>query len=314
MKEENDWLIIVNPNAGMRKGVKEWHIISEKLSRKNISFFSVFTEHKMHAIYLTQKYIEAGFRKIIVVGGDGTLHEVINGVMTQNICPSTDITVGIIPVGTGNDWCKTFGITQDYDEAIDVIIRGKTFLHDLGKVSYTENGEPKERYIINSAGIGFEAFVVRATNKQKETGKSHPILYLYNVLRYFTIYKGRHVSLDMDGEKRDISFYLFSIGVCKYKGNGMKLLPYAIPDDGLLDITVFRRANIFVLLRNIIRAVKGKLDKIKIASSYKAKRVVVDSKTEKLIMEVDGESLGNNPYVFETVPAAIYMVINNITW
>ncbi|MDR2085120.1 MAG: diacylglycerol kinase family lipid kinase [Bacteroidales bacterium] len=310
----SEWLIIVNPNSGKRKGEKDWSLISKKLVDKGFYFRAIFTQHKNHAIQLTKTYIKKGFRKFIVVGGDGTLNEVVNGIMTQNICKSTDVIIGIIPVGTGNDWCKTYGIEHDYDSAIDVISKENILLQDVGKVNYYEDNLFVNRFIVNSAGVGFEALVVKATNQQKEAGKRNPVLYLYNVLKYFSSYNGRKVILDIDGrvEKKDL--YLCSIGICKYKGNGMKLLPYAIPDDGLFDVTLINNAPIRKLMKYIFKIIKGEMDQVKFAETLRCKKISVNSDSEKLIMEVDGESLGNNPYSFEIIPLAINVIINNKSW
>lgn len=311
---EETWLILVNPNSGKQKGAKEWNSISEYLVQKGVYFKALFTRHKKHAIQLTKTYVKKGFRKFLVVGGDGTLNEVINGVMLQKFCPSQDITVGIIPVGTGNDWCKTFAIDNDYKKAIDVIVKGKTFLQDVGVVSYMEDNVPTKRYIINSAGIGFEALVVKATNQQKESGKNNSVMYLHNVLRYVRSFKGLNATVDIDGVIANCNFYMFSIGICRFKGNGMKLLPYAIPDDGKFDVTMVKIAPLFTLLRNMPRMIKGNFKNVKIVSTCQCEKVTVNSDDSTMIMEVDGESLGNNPYVFEIIPAAVNMVINYPIW
>jgi len=114
MMEKNvisrDWFAIVNPNAGNGKGGKDRGRISDILNRNNIRFEMRSTGRKGQATEFTRDLIANGYRKIISIGGDGTLHEVINGILTQNLCASTDVTIGIIPVGTGNDWggCSEF--------------------------------------------------------------------------------------------------------------------------------------------------------------------------------------------------------------
>ncbi|HRZ20280.1 MAG TPA: acylglycerol kinase family protein, partial [Bacteroidales bacterium] len=94
-----EWLVIANPNAGRRKAEKDWKQISSLLIKYDIPFKSVFTEHRDHAVKLARKYIEAGFKKIIVVGGDGTFNETVNGVFGQQRFPPEEITLGMIPVG-----------------------------------------------------------------------------------------------------------------------------------------------------------------------------------------------------------------------
>ncbi len=91
------------------------------MKKRSIIFTAKFTERKGHAIDITHEAISAGFRNIITVGGDGTLNEVVNGVFTNTVCPPTDITLSLIPVGTGNDWGRMFGIPPDYEKAVRII-------------------------------------------------------------------------------------------------------------------------------------------------------------------------------------------------
>lgn len=101
--DEGQWLVIVNPNAGRRKIERDWPEISALLSEAGFRFTSVFTECRNHAITLAEEHINRGFRDIIVVGGDGTMNEVVNGIFLQKSCPTTEITLGMVMVGTGND-------------------------------------------------------------------------------------------------------------------------------------------------------------------------------------------------------------------
>ena len=120
---DQKWIAIVNPNAGAGKCKKDWPKIRDLLKKYNVSFDSVYTEKRYHAMILTRKKIREGYKKIIVVGGDGTLNEVINGLFAQKNIVTTDITLGMIPVGTGNDWSRMFGISFKYEEAIKTLIK-----------------------------------------------------------------------------------------------------------------------------------------------------------------------------------------------
>jgi len=166
--KSEEWVIIVNPNAGNGKGKKDWEKISAALRGKDLSFRVIFTEKKGHAMSLTNDAIEAGFRNIITVGGDGTLNEVVNGAFSNSACSTDAITLAMIPVGTGNDWGRMFGIPHDYEDAINVISDNKKMLHDIGLVSFYDGTEKKTRYFINIAGLGFESVVVKRANIQKE--------------------------------------------------------------------------------------------------------------------------------------------------
>ena len=166
--EKYEWLVIVNPNAGNGKGNKDWNLIADLMKEDGLSFIPKITEKKGHAINITLEAIEAGFRKIITVGGDGTLNEVVNGVFLNNSCPTKDITLALIPIGTGNDWGRMFGIPLDHKKAIRIIRDNKQMLHDAGLISFFNGTENQKRYFINIAGLGFESVVVKKTNIQKE--------------------------------------------------------------------------------------------------------------------------------------------------
>jgi diacylglycerol kinase family enzyme len=99
-----DWFAIVNPNAGNGKGRKDWDRISDILDKNDITFNVKTTQRKGHATEFARELIAGGYRKIISIGGDGTLNEIINGIFTQDHCPATEIILSLIPVGTGNDW------------------------------------------------------------------------------------------------------------------------------------------------------------------------------------------------------------------
>ena len=177
-----EWFVIVNPNAGKRKGQQDWLTIARLLTEAGIDYINIFTEHRDHAMHLAHKYIEKGFRNIIVVGGDGTLNEVVNGIFTQSTIEPTEIRLGMIPVGTGNDWCRMYHISNDYKEAIDAIATGNEFLQDAGSVRYFNSlGIEKTRYFINMAGMGFDALVAKKTNRQKDQGKGGTFSYFINI-------------------------------------------------------------------------------------------------------------------------------------
>lgn len=236
--ELNDWLVIVNPNAGNGKGSKDWHIISDLLKKENLPHSVRFTERKGHAIIFTLEGIAAGYRNIVTVGGDGTLNEVVNGVFTGNTCPATDITLALIPVGTGNDWGRMFGIPLDYEKAVKIIGEGKNMLHDIGMIRYSDALSDTKRYFINIAGLGFESIVVKRTNIQKDKGHSGKLIYFYNLLMSLLSYKNTRAEINIDGKSIMADVFSINVGNGKYCGGGMRQTPDALPNDGFLDVTI----------------------------------------------------------------------------
>ena len=128
----SSWFIIANPTSGNRNFSKQWKEIQQLLNNKNIDYSFAFTQFSKHEIDLVQNAINKGFRNIISVGGDGTLHNVVNGIMLQRYVKTSDITIAVIPLGTGNDWIKTYNIPNNVEKSIEIIYRKKTILQDIG--------------------------------------------------------------------------------------------------------------------------------------------------------------------------------------
>ena len=310
IKSNDKWMVIVNPRAGTGKGEKDWEKINEYLSHSGIQFETVTTKHREHALALTTKFIKKGFRKFIVAGGDGTLNEVVNGIFIQKNVPSEEILVAMIPVGTGNDWCRMFNIPFDYEKAVEIIEKEETFLQDIGIVNYYQSGKQKQRYFINVAGMGYDAIVAAKTNKDKERGRGGVLTYLKNLLSSLMFYKFSQVKMTIDGDNEGCNCKTFSIsvGICKYNGGGMMQLPNAIADDGLFDITLIKKLSRFAVIKQIKNLYDGSFIDHPKVETLRAKTLKIES--EPLInLEVDGESLGYSPFQFEIIPKSLRVLI-----
>jgi YegS/Rv2252/BmrU family lipid kinase len=301
------WLVIVNPKAGNGKGKKDWDRISSLLTEEEIPFTVKFTEKKSHAVQFTIDAINEGFRKIITVGGDGTLNEVVNGVFSNTVCSPDDLTLAMIPVGTGNDWGRMFGIPPDYKKAIKIIRENKHMAHDVGLVSFYDGAEEKKRYFINIAGLGFESVVVRRTNFQKDKGHSGKAIYFYNLLMSLLTYKNTKAELIIDGRKVNADVFSVNVGNGRYCGGGMRQTPDALPDDGILDVTVINGMGKFEIIRNLKILYDGTILSHPKVDGYKCKNLKV-SCDEVLYVEADGESLGHTPAEFSIIPSSINMI------
>jgi YegS/Rv2252/BmrU family lipid kinase len=305
--DEKEWLVIVNPNAGNGKGKKDWDNISALLKKEDLPFSVKFTEKKGHAIEFTNTSINEGFRKIITVGGDGTLNEVVNGVFSNHSCSTKDISLALIPVGTGNDWGRMFGIHLDHEKAVRIIRENKLMLHDVGLVSYYDETGIKQRYFINIAGLGFESVVVRRTNFQKDKGHGGKAIYFYNLLMSLLSYKNTKAEIVIDGKKINADVFSINVGNGKYCGGGMRQTPDALPDDGILDVTVINGMGKFEIIRNLKILYDGTILSHPKIDGYKCKNLKVSSDM-KLYAEADGESLGHTPVEFSIIPASINIV------
>jgi len=301
------WLTIVNPNAGKGKGSRDWKRISELLRKAGINYEVRFTEAKEHAIQITKDAIGDGFRKIVTIGGDGTLHEVVNGILASAQVSSQDISIGLVPVGTGNDWGKMFGIPLNYEKAISILREGRQMPHDIGRVSFFDGKTERSRYFINIAGLGFESVVVRRTNAQKDLGRGGKLIYFYNLLISLLSYRNTPAEITVDGKRKTASVFSVNVGNGRYCGGGMRQTPDAVPDDGLLDVTVINGIGKLEIIRNLSILYNGRiLDHPKI-DGYKCKNLKVTS-DQILWVEADGESLGHTPAEFSIIPAAVNII------
>lgn len=314
MYEENSkWLVVVNPKASIGKGDRDWPVIKDLLTNEGVDFDFVVTEHPGHAIELVRDLItEKEYKKIISVGGDGTNNEVINGIFNQNRFPTTEIMMGTIPVGTGNDWRRTFGFPEDYQQIVEIIKKGRVFPHDIGKVVYYNDGDTKTRYFLNAAGTGLNEMVCSRTNKLKSEGKGGALRYLLSTASCLFSFKCVHIKLEIDGQEvLEDEILSISIGNGRFNGGGMMMMPNAIPDDGLFDITVVRKVGMLKFATNISHVYDGTfVNKLKEVSLFRGKKIRITSiPAHMLLLETEGETLTNSPFDFEMLPKAINMIV-----
>lgn len=311
--DNNKWLVLVNPKASIGKCEKDWPNIKQLLVSEGIDFDAVVTEYQGHAIQLIRDLItEKGYQKIISVGGDGTNNEVINGIFSQQRFPTTDITMGVIPVGTGNDWRRTFGFPEGYQQLVEVIKNGQIFPHDIGKVVYYNNGDARTRFFLNAAGTGLNEMVCNRTNRLKSQGKGGSVRYMLSTASCLFSFKCVHIKLEIDDQEVfNDEILSLSVGNGKYNGGGMMMMPKSIPDDGLFDITVVRKLGMLKFAANISNIYDGTfVDKLKEVSLYRGKKIRITSiPAHMLLLETEGETLTNSPFDFEILPKAINMVI-----
>lgn len=304
------WFTIINPCSGSSKGRSDWPLIESLLKKANIEYRPVFTSYRNHATELTREAIAGGWRRILAVGGDGTVNEIVNGIFQQTAIPTTDFTLAMIPVGTGNDWRRTIGIPMDYQEAVNTIHQGETYTQDVGYVQYLEKGEPNGRYFINIAGMGYDAVVAAKTNLMKELGRKMGV-YAYMVSLFGCLLKYKHSRVKITADQEEITADLLSmnVGICKYNGGGMMQVPKAVPDDGLLDLTLIKKMSKLQIIKNVPKLFNGSFIHLPQVLVTRGRKVTVESEPA-IPLEVDGESLGSSPFEINILPRSINVVMN----
>lgn len=303
------WFAIVNPVAGNGRGLDDFPQISRLLREAHIHCDPVFTEHKFHATELTVTAVREGYRRILVVGGDGTLHEAVNGLFIQQVVAPAEVLLAVIAVGTGNDWVRTFGLTTRYRDTVRAIAEGRSFLQDVGVVCYEEAHYRQNRYVVNVAGVGFDARVVRRVAHLRRKGHKSRWRYLRCMVHTFFRYKSTGVKVWVD-DRLVYNNLLFSaaIGVCKYNGGGIQQLPAAVADDGMLDLTLIRPIHFWHILFRLRYLFNGGIYRIGHILQARGNRIRIESSPE-ISVEVDGELLGETPLEFTILHRAIRVIV-----
>ncbi|PQJ79973.1 diacylglycerol/lipid kinase family protein [Polaribacter porphyrae] len=300
----NSWFIIANPTSGNRNFSKQWKEIQQYLKLKNIDYSFTVTQFSKHEIELVQAAIQQGFRNIISVGGDGTLHNVVNGIMMQIYVKTSDITIGVIPLGTGNDWIKMYNIPNSIEKAIEIIYRKKTILQDIGVLKTNDN---KTTYFNNVAGLGYDGYVVKKLHSLKRFGAiSYLIAGIYGLLFYKkTIFK-----IIFDDKKIEEKCLMTIIGICKFSGGGMQFTKDINPSDGFFDITIIKNLRFLEVIYNLPKLYTGKIVHHKKVATYKTKEITVIPQNSKPFIQADGELIGSGKITVNIIEKALQFVIS----
>ncbi|MDC9722031.1 MAG: diacylglycerol kinase family lipid kinase [Urechidicola sp.] len=299
------WFVIFNPTSGNGKSKKYISKIINTLNKEKINFQYAITEYANHEFEIALGQIKKGFKKFISVGGDGTLHNIINGIFNQTIIATSEIKIAVIPVGTGNDWIKNYGISKNISKNIATIKQENTTTQDIGKITFTKDNSVV--YFNNLAGIGFDGHVVNSINKYKKLGS---LSYLIGVFTGFSTYKSKELKIEFNNLEIKVNSLMTLIGLCKYSGGGMQLTNNSNPNDGLFDITIIKHLSLGVVLLNILKLFNGKIVNHSKVETYKTKEISVSIKDASLpFIQADGELIQSGNFNVYLLPLAIQFVI-----
>lgn len=306
------WRVIVSSRSGGGKARRDWPEIAKMLKARSIEFSEKITDHAYHAIELAREAVLEGFRKLLVLGGDGAIHEVLNGLFSQEEVSPSEVTLGLIPVGSGNDWSRLHKIPADYEAAVDLIADAErhTRVQDVARVDTLMDGKPYCRHMMNIGGLGFDSEVCHRFDLAKERGHASDRQYLKSLLSGFLSYKCLKFRVSVDGQEfyRGPAFSV-ALGIGKYCGGGMMQTPEAIPDDGLIDVTVVGKVSKLQFLHKVPSLFRGDIFKNKEVIHTRGRQVDI-STAPYSYMEVDGEPVGITPVHVAVIPAGVKVVSN----
>lgn len=286
-------LFIVNPVAGRNSSFKIWNDIKANI---NCSYESVLTKAPGDAARIAADAAKQGFTRVVAVGGDGTVSEVVNGIA------GTDIELGIIPAGSGNDFAKALNIPQKPIDALVVVEKGQSLEVDLGKYD--------KGYFINVAGAGFDAETLNTNENTKFLRGT--LAYTVSVLWTLFRYSPRKAIIEIDGKTYHRKLWLAAVANGKYFGGGMKISPDAKIDDGLFDICLVNEISKLDFVRFFPKVFNGSHKDIKAFEVIRGKNVKIEFDAQT-VAQADGEIIGFTPVTFSIIPKALKVIGNNFT-
>lgn len=303
MRKKN-LLLIINPNASKGKGKARAKQIAAMFEAKGVVCTVAYTSGIGHATKLAKSGAENGFDVIVAAGGDGTVNEVINGIMQSG--RNRSVKMGIIPMGRGNDFAWVAGIPTKMEEAVDRIVQTEGRPCDVGFCK--GSGKEKGLYFLNGMGFGFESAVnFKARDYKHINGMASYILAFVHIL--FNPPKGYDLTINIDGEEKSLQCQQISVNNGRRMGSSFLLTPRAKIDDGLLDVMHTNNiAKGFGLIGLAIKFLRGAVLKDKEAFTYcNAHTVVIDCKDKVVEAHADGEEYTRkgNHFEIQILPSAI---------
>lgn len=281
---------VVNPAAGLGRGKSVWQRLVAH--HPELAKDALVTGKPGDGESLAEKALKRGYDAVVAVGGDGTLHEVLNGALQATSAPL----VGLIPAGTGNDFARGVSLPRNPVGALEVIRSGHVHEIDVGLV----NG----RAFINVAGFGFDAAVAQEVAARTGKGASGAIPYLLAVLHQLRTFRAKELVIDADGARCQGPVFFGAVGNATTYGGGMRICPHARVDDGTLDLCFARDLGRLETVLNLAKVFRGTHLSHPKCSYRRARRIVVDG-DRSVLVHADGQLLGSLPVTFEIRPKAV---------
>jgi diacylglycerol kinase (ATP) len=291
-------VFLVNPASDNGATGRRWPELAHRAARLGLSGETLFSERPGHLIELARSAVDGGATLVIAVGGDGTLNEVVNGIAGR------DVDLATIPLGTGMDFGRTYGIPTKFEDAVRLARDGKPRTIDAGRVSYrTWGGEDAERWFANVGSVGMSGAVAQRANGMSKAlgGKA---TFFYALTRVFFEWENTDVTVRFDGEERHGKMHDVIVANGVWHGGGMMLAPDARPDDGAFDVIMIGDVGKVDFLTTAPKLYKGKHVGHPKIEVVRTARVEVDA-AERLPIELEGEQVGTTPATFEVVPGAL---------
>jgi YegS/Rv2252/BmrU family lipid kinase len=302
-------VFIVNPNAAMGAAGKQWPRVGALCRERLGDFTSFVTSGPGDARELARREVLKGSSLIVCVGGDGTLNEIVNGLMNDQGPVRDDVAVGFVPFGTGCDFRRTLGIPRDPVEAVKLLCEGRAQPIDLGRLTYLDHeARASVRYFHNVTSFGLGGEVDERVNRAGRRMGGF-LSFLKATLVSLLLYDKKRIHLTVD-RIFDETVVTWNIAVAngKYHGGGMCIAPGANARDGLFEVTIVGDLTLAEILYHLPKLYNGRIAEVKKIRTLVGKRIEAFS-DQRVLLDVDGEQPGLLPVTIEMAPGNLRFIV-----
>jgi YegS/Rv2252/BmrU family lipid kinase len=298
-----DVLLVFNPTAGPREELRGdlervVHYLNERGWRVTIRS----TRKRGDATELARAAVAAGCKAVLVAGGDGTIHEVVNGLV------GSDTAMGVLPVGTGNVWAKEIGLPTLTLTQSDRLLTAARMLVD-GEVRWVDVGRAGNKYFLNCAGVGFDSTVIAQIEpRTRATKQLGTLAYLSAGIWIARDFGGVRSTVVIDGYTIRTKIIMVFVSNIRYQSGLFKLTPEARVDDGLLDIRIFKGMGPAWVMRHLAGVFTHRHLRDPMVAHYQGRRVTIYT-AEPFPTQLDGDPVGMTPISLEVVPRALRVLV-----
>ncbi|MRX55305.1 YegS/Rv2252/BmrU family lipid kinase [Bacillus idriensis] len=304
LRMKNSIYFIINPLAGNGRSLRVWKKVKAELERNQADYRSFLTEYSGHAEILARQIAtiqDYHLKTVVGIGGDGTIHEIVNGLSEFH-----SVQIGFIPAGSGNDFKRGYNLSSKDPSSIFRRLQRQVNSFDLGQY---HTGQ-MNRFFVNSMGAGFDAYVAKLSNEMElkkwlNKFRAGSFIYIAALLKGLFNYKPNSVTLTVDDT--DYVFenvWLAAVSNHPFYGGGMKISPAAKPDDGVLDLIVVHNLSRLKLLLLFGLVFAGVHTRLKEVHTFTARKIKIAG-AAPLMIHADGEYIGETPVTVTLRPKSI---------
>ncbi len=326
--EDIDTVLVVNPNSSSGLTGKGWNeLYSEIKQALGVSVKVALTKKAGDGTVLARKFLKQGFKKVVAIGGDGTLNEVANGffedpvgINSNNIDTSAgfpplkpinpDAIMGVVPAGTRNVLAKSLGLPEGITNCCTAFHLGKSKKLDVIHATVTSpegHSSMTSRICLNAAEMGFAGEIIERSKKVREVVNSRIVSTITSIAATLPTYQSNEceISVNNDSKKFAVKMTMAVVANGQFLGGGFKAAPHANMSDGLLDLVVLKDSGSLKMIDELINMKDGDYKEEENIIYRQVRKVTITSKERDVTVTVDGEPIGILPATFEVIPQAL---------